>query len=266
MTSLSAAELRTHLAAGTASRLETLEVLPAVDSTNALLARAEAPTAGHWHVAIADEQTAGRGRGSNHWRSAPGAGLWMSAAYTFEEPPAQVQSLTLALGVSIASAISDLCSAGVRIKWPNDLILSDGKLGGMLVELKPDGRTVICGIGINYQAPDAESLEDPAALPPIGLNRIEGEAPTRSLLAARILEAADQTLPRFADSGLAPWLERWKDVDWLVGESVIADQGRTVVRGIARGIDADGALLIDRGGDLTRVVSASIRRVTAGPA
>lgn len=262
MTETRAADLRKRLADDTNARLASLEIFDTVGSTNAVLAAADPPSPGEWHVAIADEQTAGRGRGDNRWRSLPGAGLWMSAAYTFDSPPERLASLTLALGVSVAATIRRLSGAAVLLKWPNDLVLNDGKLGGMLVELASTKRTVICGIGINYRAPDAASLGDTAALPPAGLADAMDNPPERDALAAGILDAAAIALPRYADEGLKPWLDRWPDYDWLRDRSIVASQGASDVRGIARGIDADGALLLDDGQALQRIVSASIRLET----
>ena len=254
-----AERLRSLLEKDTDARLASLEIFETVDSTNAVLSAAEPPPPGHWQVAMADEQTAGRGRGANRWRSLPGAGLWMSAAYTFESPPAQVSPLTLALGVSVAEVLRKHCGAAVSLKWPNDLVLNNGKLGGMLVELASSRDTVICGIGINFRAPDGASLGETFALPPVGLVDATGDAPQRLELAARILDAAAVTLPRFVARGLAPWLDDWTDYDWLEGRQVVALQGPKVFRGTACGIDPDGALRLDDGQRVQRVVSASIR-------
>ena len=89
-----------------------------------------------FRVAIADQQTAGRGRHYRRWVSPPGAGLYMSFAYSFEDPPENLPSLTLAIGVGVIAALQEFNIEGVSLKWPNDIVALDGKLGGILTEFQ----------------------------------------------------------------------------------------------------------------------------------
>lgn len=252
-------DLRARLSSSDSDSLESLEILATVDSTSTRLSAAAPPRPGHWKVVIADEQTAGKGRGGNRWQSRPGAGLWMSAAYSFAEVPSEITSLTLRLGVRLAKSLRELCGVQVRLKWPNDLILDDGKVGGILLELTNSGRTVICGIGINTRAPDRAEFLEPAALRPVGLVNKDGNSPGQLELATSVLNTLLDTVPLLPESRDQTWLDDWNGLDWLRDKSCVAIQGDDEIRGVARGIVDNGALLLETTSGVERIVSASIR-------
>ena len=123
-------------------------------------------------LVLADEQTASRGRGGKKWTSAPGAGLWM----TFVERPQDARALevlSLRLGIRAAEALDSPAGERVRLKWPNDLHLSAGKLAGILVEARWQEQRiewVAVGVGVNVRAPS--DVPAAAGLRP-GVSRIE---------------------------------------------------------------------------------------------
>lgn len=243
--------------------IDGIEVLDRVDSTNARLMKADPPAPGRWTAVIADEQTRGRGRGGSAWYSPPDAGLWLSAAHTFETPPVLLMPLTIALGIAVAAELESLGVAGIALKWPNDLIVNDRKLGGMMVETTSTQASVVLGIGINFRPPNNLDIGSDAALEPTGLLDVMEGAPSRAELAARIIVAAAETLPRFAVDGLDPWLEQWSRYDWLLGREICVTGIRPELRGVARGIDAEGRLQL-RDGDIDfKVISGSIRMAEA---
>jgi BirA family biotin operon repressor/biotin-[acetyl-CoA-carboxylase] ligase len=241
----------------TARRIARLEMLGTVDSTNACVMDGDPPVEHYWHVAIADEQTAGRGRGGKRWRSGPGAGLWMSAAYTFETPPARLSSLTLVLGAVIAAELESIGLDRIQLKWPNDLVVDGYKLGGILVESKAGGRTVVCGIGINLETPRVS--DDDMPLEPIGLNALLAEPPSRDALAVRVLQSIVDAVPVFASGGFAPFRERWSAYDWLLGREVSVSGIEPAISGVASGIHDDGTLRIRDGSVDHRVAAGTVR-------
>jgi BirA family biotin operon repressor/biotin-[acetyl-CoA-carboxylase] ligase len=130
---------------------------PSVGSTNALALEA-AQSGARNGVYVADEQTAGRGRGGHGWHSVPGDGLYVSALVTPPIPTAMAMLLPLATGLAVQSAISNVSGLVADIRWPNDLLLHGRKCGGILVETASfAGREVenamlryaVIGIGIN---------------------------------------------------------------------------------------------------------------------
>lgn len=243
--------------------IESFDCFEKIGSTSAWLANEPVPADGRCHVAIADEQTAGRGRRDNRWASPKGAGLWLSLAWTFDKLPERMPGLTLAIGVALADALHAL-GADVRLKWPNDLIANDGKLGGILTEMQSQAdrqRTAIVGVGINVDLPGElrEGIEAERGARVTDLKACLNPLPDRAAFAAVVIGALIRSIRRFAAEGLAADLETWQRYDWLAGKRVTVDQdGRPSVSGTAWGVDADGALLLRADGQSHRILSGSV--------
>lgn len=199
---------------------------------------------------VATSQTAGRGRQGRRWHAAPGACLQFSLACPLlrPSPPA---ALTLAAGVALAEALADV-APDVRLKWPNDLLLSQRKLGGVLAELATDRdgrRTLVIGVGINLwlDAAARDAIGQPAAC------LVERVAPERLLamrdaLLGRLAAALARAIDDCAARGFVPWQARFMQRFALLGQPVqLIDQGVRVAEGRALGVDGDGRLLIDTG-------------------
>src|SRR5487761_1243296 len=156
-------------------------------------------------IVVADHQTAGRGRLDQRWEAPPGSALLVS----FVVRPNPI--LSLAAGVAAARA----CGAGVRLKWPNDLLLGGAKVGGILVEVTP--ATAICGIGINlrWAPPGAAKLNQ-----------------DRDLLLDRLRVELD----RWAAADLEDVLTLWRALSDTLGRNVRVDLGTTVIEGRAEDI------------------------------
>ncbi|MEM7613110.1 MAG: biotin--[acetyl-CoA-carboxylase] ligase, partial [Pseudomonadota bacterium] len=118
------------------SRVENcnVRVFDELGSTNSLLMSEPVGPVADAQAVLALHQTAGRGRRGRQWRSAPQAGLYASVAYTYDRMPDQIAALTLALGVCVARTLESLGLGDAMLKWPNDLVWQDRKLGGILVE------------------------------------------------------------------------------------------------------------------------------------
>ena len=212
------------------------------------LVRARQPHGRLLRVAVV--QTAGRGRQGRRWHAAPGACLQFSLACPLAQttvPPA----LTLAAGVALAEALADV-APDIQLKWPNDLLLSQRKLGGMLAELATDRegkRTLVVGVGINLwlDAPARDAIGQPAAC------LAERVAPERLLamreaLLGRLAAALARAVDDCATRGFVPWQARFMQRFALLGQPVqIVEQGVRVAEGRALGVDGDGRLLLDTG-------------------
>jgi BirA family biotin operon repressor/biotin-[acetyl-CoA-carboxylase] ligase len=263
MSKLDATLIRRSLATEPSAKLDELEMFGSIASTNTYLLTQPPPEPGRVRIAIADHQTSGRGRHFRRWVSPPGAGLCLSLAYTFDEPPDQLPSLTLAIGVGIISALQELGVTGISLKWPNDIVADDGKLGGILTEVQSrnnDHVTVITGIGLNIDLPEgaAAGIESDWARHPVGMSEIVDELPAREQIAAAVIDGLHGVMRKFAALGLVAFAEEWATHDWLHGREVTVDLPDKQITGIAAGVDSDGALLIDTGKERTRVVSGSI--------
>lgn len=241
---------------GDAARRFDIDVLPSCDSTNAvLLARAEsgAPSG---TVVIAEEQTAGRGRRGRSWFASPGDSLTFSLLWRFA-PGTAPAGLSLAVGVAVARALRGVGAGGTALKWPNDILKEGRKLGGILVELVPGApHAAVIGIGINLRLPAGMPDEVRAASAALSAG---GAAPDANDLYAALLGELLLTLETFATAGFAAirprWLAHHAHQDARV--TLSGDFGPPR-QGICRGVDTDGALLLDVDGRVERILSGEV--------
>lgn len=216
---------------------------------------------------LADAQDGGRGRNGRRWVTAPERSIALSVAVERAADGASLLGLPLAVGVAVAGALA-AHGASPRLKWPNDLLVprADGlaKAGGLLVEVRQQGalQRIVVGCGLNLEpagAPDDAALGQPA-----GAFFPDGGAPPRVALARALADAVAAAVLAFPIDGLAASLARWRALDALADapvELLGPDGART--EGIARGVDADGALRVERAdGRLERVIAGevSVRR------
>lgn len=235
--------------------LDTVEVLAAIDSTNSwLLQRASGENA---TACFAEFQSGGRGRRGRQWVSPYGANLYFSVSWNFLQTPAGLGALSLAVGVELAEILARH-GAPVGLKWPNDLVVEQQKLGGILIEHRGEvagGSRVVIGVGINLkmQTRQAKKIGQPwtALCSHITL-------PGRNLLASELLDAVVRAAQTFGSEGFAPYRRRWQALDISNGRQVNLDTGSTVIPGIATGVAADGALIVDCGGRLQRFYAGEL--------
>lgn len=241
--------------------VDSLDVFDEIDSTNTYLRGMTPPAAGRSRVAMANHQTAGRGRGDKQWISEPGRSLCLSLAYTFVEPPDQLTALTLALGVSVAELLVSLGGGNVGLKWPNDILVDGAKLGGILTETQyrgDDRISIVAGIGINFILPEAAaSVADPAR-PPTDIHRVLANPPSREAFAVAIVQTWTRVLMGYTDHGFSPYLQRFRALDWLAGQPLIVATAGGKVQGIASGVDNAGALLVKTDEGFLDVMSGSV--------
>lgn len=264
MTSLDAQVIRQSLGAAAADRLAGFDVLAEIDSTNSYLMRSPGPAPGDACVAVTDNQTNGRGRHGRTWISPPGSGLCLSVAYSFAQQPSNLPALTLAVGIGIISALEDLGVHGVQLKWPNDLVADDRKLGGILTETQSQARgaiKVVTGLGLNLNLPDEVHIgkETDSALRAVDLSRITDCPPRSDALVGALIDAMWSTFISYEATGFDGFVDKWSARDWLFGRAVTVDLPAQRVAGVGAGIAADGALLLDTGaGKCTRITSGSV--------
>lgn len=270
----------TAIAAATGGAIATTDIEAVLDtgSTNAdllTLARQRAPTSPRLRTAL--RQSAGRGRFGRRWHAAPGAALLFSIAVPLGEQMAPAAA-TLAAGVALAEALDrggdapddqraaddrEHSAAGVRLKWPNDLLLDGRKLGGVLAELALDRdgrRTLVVGAGINLwlDAAARGSIDQPVAA-------LAERQPLPALLAqreallGRLAAALLHAVRDVSAHGFVPWQPRFMRRFALLGEAVqIFEQGACVAEGRALGVDGEGRLLVERAGRISAIASGEL--------
>ena len=260
---LDAGALRSALAPKAAARLATLDVFTELESTNRYLLAAPPPAPGMLRACIAEFQTAGRGRRGRRWSAPLGAGLCLSVCWQFAAAPAELSALTLAVGVVVRRALARVAGVEIALKWPNDLVWDERKLGGILLELTAEGQGgchVVAGIGINVALPPEllPSLSDwPAGAVDLATACAPRAAPPRAALASALIEELTELFASYAETGFHAYRDDWRVADFLRGRTVRLDEAAGYVTGTALGIEADGALLIE-------TALGSRRRVIAG--
>ncbi len=273
---LDAARIRAALPASARDRLRGLEVLARTDSTNQRLLEADA--AQDPQALFAELQTAGRGRRGREWRSPFGANLYLSLGWSFPAWPPQLSALSLAVGVACARALRHAGLHQVMLKWPNDLRVGDDKLGGILIEQRGEAGgacRVVIGIGINVSmsAEQAGALGQPwtslqAALASTRNSTQTTFAPSESprdscahrraerecrvrraaQCAASLLAELVNALTEFESAGFASFVADWSTLDATANQPVRIEGGGEPLQGIARGVDAQGALIVEAQG------------------
>ena len=261
-TALHRAAVLAALDAGTAAALRQGDCVWSIGSTNAALLARGGLAPGQFDFLTAEVQTAGRGRRGRRWLAPPGGAVCLSWSWRFEVLPAQAGALSLVIGLAARRALQQLGIEGVQIKWPNDLVCAQGKLGGILIELRAEagGPTqVVIGIGLNLHL-DAALTAAVAAEGnrAAGLSVLGAAMPERSALVAALLSAGVQGLQQFASEGFAPFHSDYAQADALRGLAVTASGGAVALHGVASGVDADGALLIRTDAGLQRVLSGDV--------
>ena len=257
---LDAATLRAALVAHPAL---TIEVVAQIDSTNReLLERPSMPRAPH--ALLAQRQSAGRGRRGRRWLADAEGSLCLSLAWWSARPPRDTAALGIVAGVACAQALRDLAPAGTAIglKWPNDLVVGERKLGGILVEARAEqgGTRAVIGIGLNLCLPAALVAELHAAGSACtDLHAQLGAAtPSHNTLAAALLDALLRQLAEFERGGIAAAADAWPAFDVLAGRTVRVLGGADERSGVARGIDPHGALWVEFDDGVTRVHAGEV--------
>lgn len=248
-----------------------LYYFPTIGSTNDLAARLAADGAPEGTTVAAEAQTSGRGRLGRTWFSPQGAGLYVSVVFrpdagtraaggdTALARPGLPAALTLASGVALAEAVRETTGLQVEIKWPNDLVVERRKLAGILAEASAQGSEldfVILGFGINVR---------PVTYPPEVAQRatsIEaelGRPVDRGLLLAKALENLAACREALRGGDVAGVLARWRRLSpGALGARVEWRTPAGPVTGRTAGLSEDGALLVERGGRIERVVAGDV--------
>ena len=262
VSALHADRIREWLPAAVRARIETLQVEWSLDSTNTKLLDALPPAAGAAAVMLAEHQWGGRGRRGRGWVAPPGGAICLSVAWQYQDMPADLSALSLVTGLAVADALQSLGVQGVQLKWPNDLVTGRGKLGGILIEMRAEAGGpvhVVIGIGINVLLDEA-ARQTIAATGNVAddLRAQPSPVPARNAVAAAILARLVLALEAFPRQGLTPLLPDWQRRDALQDREVRIENAGEITRGVARGVDAHGALLVETPGGVQRFVSGEV--------
>jgi len=262
---LDARRIRAELSPQSRPHLQQLELLFEVDSTNTRLLRATPPPPSTADVCLSELQHAGRGRLGRRWIAPFGGGIAMSLGWTCTDVVRTLPALSLGVGVAVSRALTRAGAQGITLKWPNDIWFRDRKLGGVLIELRAEAggpAHVVIGVGINVSLPAEVRREiEASGVAVAAVTDACKTAPSRNLVAGAILDELLSMLVQYERYGFAAFRDAWTNLDGLKDRPAQVVVGGTVNLGVARGVDSDGALLLETQGSMQRYVSgeASLR-------
>jgi BirA family biotin operon repressor/biotin-[acetyl-CoA-carboxylase] ligase len=210
---------------------------------------------------IAHEQTSGKGRAGRVWLSRPDDTLCFSLAHPFHKSPNELSGLSLVIGLAVVAGIAGaleisettLHQQGLRLKWPNDLLLNNAKLGGILIEggqSNPSSPTwMVIGLGLNLRdALITKSLGDHSTLGVAALDQLspyQKLVPDAEFIWLKLIESFEKHLAQFEQYGFAYFKDSWAQWDAFNGQPVcISGNGKEPIIGISAGVDEAGALIL----------------------
>lgn len=224
-----------------------------VTSTNDTIKQALKYGVHSGYAVLAEAQTQGRGRRGKRWLSPFASNLYMSMYWRLERGMVAAMGLSLVVGTIIGELLFDMGVYDVELKWPNDVMVNNKKIAGILIELEGqalDTAHVIIGVGLNVAIPPY--LNDKIDQPWTDLNQVLSRAVDRNVVAAALITKTRVALEEYSEHGLTAFLARWSKFDRLAKKPVRIIMGQQVLDGIAEGIDETGALLVKRNGKLER--------------
>lgn len=217
-----------------------------------------------WTLIVADHQTLGRGRNGKEWLSQPGSSVMFSLLLRPERPEA-LPLLPVRIGLILARALDDMIVRAhgkpsgnppfVQLKWPNDLVIEDGKMGGILVEgvTRGEEQYVIVGVGLNV-FPLEDELSDSSSLPLRYFDHYLPEQAARLRILERLVTALREQLRTVPEDLMPREIEEYARRDWLRGRSLLGP-----LPGTAAGINRKGFLLVeDRDKEIEPIMAGSI--------
>ena len=216
-----------------------------INSTNTYVAVKAKEGTSEGFVARADYQSAGRGRLDRTWQAPPRSALMCSILLSPPTSSDEMQLVVAAVALSARSALGTLCNVYPQLKWPNDLIVDDKKIAGLLAEVvtHENSLSVVAGIGINL-------TDSPEGLPATNALKISGVIVTPEALLEKLLEELNIRRGLLdTDEGRAMLRSEYESVLETIGRSVVVEQSDVTFPALATGIDKIGRLILNAAGE-----------------
>lgn len=241
-------------------KISSIQTLLSVDSTNRYVMGLVAAGCQSGVVVLAEHQSHGRGRQGRRWVSPFGENLYFSLSWRFAQNAMESTGLSLAIAIGIVRALKILGVTDLEIKWPNDILCQGRKLAGILLEMHGEVSgpyAVVIGVGINVSMSSnaAQSIDQPW----IDLSQTQASNISRNKLAAVVLDELILVLSQFAQHGLTLFMNEWRIHDRFFGKPVVLELSDRTITGVAKGIDASGALLLEQPQGIVRFFSGDVR-------
>ncbi|MEW6984602.1 bifunctional biotin--[acetyl-CoA-carboxylase] ligase/biotin operon repressor BirA [Colwelliaceae bacterium 6471] len=236
-----------------------VEVHNLIDSTNSYLMRRLPNQLQPGQVCVAEYQSAGRGRRGRQWISPFGSHIYMSMYWHLEQGMSAAMGLSVIAALAVSDAINHLYKIKVQLKWPNDIYLGGVKLAGILIDL--EGQAVenchsVIGIGLNLDMPNkSAALVDQ---PWTDLQSHCEKSIERNLLCAEIIKQLIKRLTVHQHNGISEMLNEWHAQDYYINKKVKLLTGDKETIGICRGINSQGALLLEVDGKVKPIYGGEV--------
>lgn len=233
-----------------------IHYFPTIGSTMTEAARLAANGARHGTVIVADEQTAGVGRFGRQWHSEAEAGIYCSVILRLQLTPNSLPIVTLLLGLATAEAIQRTTSLSCDLRWPNDVLVNDRKVAGILAQLNDD--SIVAGIGINVnQASLPENLRTPGT----SLRLAAGRDFRREPLLLALLNSLDEFIAMLTEQGPESILRAFTAASsYVMHRRIVFEGNQGLHRGVTQGLDENGFLKVrDESGLLQTVYTGGVR-------
>jgi len=228
------------------------ELWESIDSTNTRVAQLASQGAPEGVIAVARQQTAGRGRLGRAWVSPLDAGIYFSVLLRpLELSPAELGPITLAVGVAVSRAVEQCAGIRLGLKWVNDLVFEGRKIGGILAEMPSLSsnddpsrkRPVVIGVGLNLRLD--ESVLPPELVGKVGwLEQIAAMPLDPNEVVAQLCYEIESVYETLKLKNVDAIISQWRSRSVTLNQEIVATSGNTSIEGIAIDIDKSGALMV----------------------
>ena len=244
----------------------TIHFYDKLDSTNLAAMMVAEGGAREGTALIAEEQLQGRGRADRAWHSPAGVGVYCSVILRPSFSPARAQLLTLMAAVAVAHAITRNLNLSPGIKWPNDILVNNKKIAGILVETKSSPTQLlyaVLGIGVNVNH-TSDDLPSDLPLAASSLRIETGELVEREGLVCQMFAELENLYEEIRLGESDTLLEKWRKLSTTLGQGVRVLQGERVIEGTAMDVNEEGALMVKEGdGSLTVLHAGDVEHLRA---
>lgn len=259
---LSKVSIESQLNLTVRSLLTELEVHDSINSTNSHLVEKSHLTKQTGVVCFAEYQTAGRGRRGREWVSPFGSNLYLSILWQFQNGPASINGLSLAVGVAVIRALNECGIDGVGLKWPNDIFWQEKKLAGILIEVAGENNgpcSAVVGLGLNFYIPQEKATAITQDWVDLKQILVDDSINIRNKLAASLLNQLLPMIANFEQDTLQSYIDEWRDYDCMKGKDVQIFMGQNIFSGVVAGVDEQGLLLLEDGqGQVKKFASGEV--------
>ena len=254
---LNEARIRSSLTESVQSWVRSVHAVRTIESTNTTLLELARESDIDGSVWTAEEQTQGRGRRGRQWVSPFAQNIALSVGIKVDMPTAQIGSVSLAVGLAVAVALEDMGVNDVQLKWPNDVLIKDRKVGGILIELADANRpcVLVVGVGVNvFDAPGRDVTGDYQA------TRLADhtEKCSRNELCAGLVNSIFAAIRHFEQEGFPAIKKQWENRDWLRDKEVVLLGDGERLMGFGSGIDDEGAYRLQTATGVRRVIGGNL--------